>query len=985
MATQKLTQPIMTPLFERRDLPERGRCLVASSSLEKGQLIFCERPLLALQSLDNQQYVKVCHGCKAFVGNADWALQRDQIPESPLITSCRQNCGQVFCSPACERDSWAGFHQHLCTGKCTSMEDPLVQFKQYAAETNEILLLVAEWWVAQHSCSQTQQYAYTDFCMEPWWNVVASDLSHSTDGAREAAVLQQSLKDICETAARLLTKVFQETTDIPPISALDIAQRIGACEQNAMGIRQRNPLCRAVLEDPKLRSQHHQEICQALADTGFIGDDGDDSHSNGDEKEPAAGPQQDIDNDVNESEPNNGIPPQGWEYSEDEIATFFSNLFIDEDGTVRDESTNNATNSTGHQEEDAGGDDNEDQQRNSTGDDLDYVFPPLDGTAMYAIACKMNHSCDPNVVMLYAPSHKWNEPLAVHAVALKNIEAGAELTISYIEIDGSLETRQQALSNYGFQCTCGRCLREKGMGEKKEKSLGTPSDKVNDLFGDEDEDEKESDKMVSNDDDPFGSDEESEDGNAPLDPIPSTSESKSDNGNTLLEKRLDRLDTASNHAMPQISKILLAKVSAFVVQHATQITEALPDGTLAKDLVPQCSLAMVQRDFCMCRILGRELEESLFTLLTKQGSFLSVAERHAYWISGLVASVGFAHVCRFVTAMQYLDKVMILGLLRKDYRQLSDFVSYVEHYAVQKSHGPYSQKSLSTSTVANIPTSEKLQISYQESFAKNQLRTCPEVDSSSSSLSWDEFQQNHVQKGQPLVLRNYATGWSACSHWNTVTNICLDQGHRLVPLELGSMMARKSDRNEDVKMKEQLLSLRQLVEDYLLPSNEHGAWTLDDATASRPPLDIAYLAQHPLLSQIPSLVSSAKLEMKPILCGPDGPTHVYTWLGTGGTRTPLHFDSYDNLFVQVAGAKYIRLYSPQDTPKLYVKKDGSYGLQGNMSELDCEKEDWEAHPLARDLDYYEVVLMPGDALFLPCRWWHYVRSLSTSVSINYWF
>ena len=104
-----------------------------------------------------------------------------------------------------------------------------------------------------------------------------------------------------------------------------------------------------------------------------------------------------------------------------------------------------------------------------------------------------------------------------------------------------------------------------------------------------------------------------------------------------------------------------------------------------------------------------------------------------------------------------------------------------------------------------------------------------------------------------------------------------------------------------------------------------------------------------------------------------------------GTRTPLHFDSYDNLFVQLVGAKYVRLYDTDQTDKLYVSKDGNYGLQGNMSKVNCELEDFDSHPLAKTCQYTEVLLLPGDCLFIPSRHWHYVRSLSTSISINYWF
>ena len=48
------------------------------------------------------------------------------------------------------------------------------------------------------------------------------------------------------------------------------------------------------------------------------------------------------------------------------------------------------------------------------------------------------------------------------------------------------------------------------------------------------------------------------------------------------------------------------------------------------------------------------------------------------------------------------------------------------------------------------------------------------------------------------------------------------------------------------------------------------------------------------------------------------------------------------------------------------------------------KGDVEGGRIAR-LEAHEVILEPGDALYLPSRWWHQVRSLDVSVSFNYWF
>ena len=59
-----------------------------------------------------------------------------------------------------------------------------------------------------------------------------------------------------------------------------------------------------------------------------------------------------------------------------------------------------------------------------------------------------------------------------------------------------------------------------------------------------------------------------------------------------------------------------------------------------------------------------------------------------------------------------------------------------------------------------------------------------------------------------------------------------------------------------------------------------------------------------------------------------------------------------------------------------------------FSPVDAERPDPDTHPDAAGDDtipWKDVVLGPGDMLFIPKGHWHYVRALTTSVSINFWF
>jgi hypothetical protein len=105
------------------------------------------------------------------------------------------------------------------------------------------------------------------------------------------------------------------------------------------------------------------------------------------------------------------------------------------------------------------------------------------------------------------------------------------------------------------------------------------------------------------------------------------------------------------------------------------------------------------------------------------------------------------------------------------------------------------------------------------------------------------------------------------------------------------------------------------------------------------------------------------------------------WLGPAGTVTPLHADYDDNLFVQIWGSKRIFLAPPHHDGFLYPVEANAL-LFG--SPFDPEAPDFERFPLARQAALLELVVEPGDMLYVPAGWYHQVRSLSFSLSSNRW-
>jgi [protein]-arginine 3-hydroxylase / protease len=141
--------------------------------------------------------------------------------------------------------------------------------------------------------------------------------------------------------------------------------------------------------------------------------------------------------------------------------------------------------------------------------------------------------------------------------------------------------------------------------------------------------------------------------------------------------------------------------------------------------------------------------------------------------------------------------------------------------------------------------------------------------------------------------------------------------------------------------------------------------------------------QHHLLHQLPELLPL--LAVPPFTLGRKlSPANV--WLGTRGTVTSLHSDPSDNLLCQVAGFKYFRLYALDQTPRLYATQmRRRHKTAFGTSPVRVEAPDEATYPDFLGAEYTEGILCPGDMLFIPKSHWHYLRSLTTSCSINFWF
>lgn len=143
---------------------------------------------------------------------------------------------------------------------------------------------------------------------------------------------------------------------------------------------------------------------------------------------------------------------------------------------------------------------------------------------------------------------------------------------------------------------------------------------------------------------------------------------------------------------------------------------------------------------------------------------------------------------------------------------------------------------------------------------------------------------------------------------------------------------------------------------------------------------------HYLTSDIDQLGEWAFGDVEPVdelLLPNPSRSSINVWIGQPNVIAHTHYDGYHNFYAQLYGRKKFTLLRPTQWPGLYpypFLHPSHAQAQVNLSRLEDAKE----FPLSSQLEVYEVTLEPGDLLYMPPLWFHYVQSLSVSISVNVW-
>ncbi|CAH0550028.1 unnamed protein product [Brassicogethes aeneus] len=108
--------------------------------------------------------------------------------------------------------------------------------------------------------------------------------------------------------------------------------------------------------------------------------------------------------------------------------------------------------------------------------------------------------------------------------------------------------------------------------------------------------------------------------------------------------------------------------------------------------------------------------------------------------------------------------------------------------------------------------------------------------------------------------------------------------------------------------------------------------------------------------------------------------HSTLWIGSKGAHTPCHKDTYgSNIIFQIFGQKEWIIFPPEENLQQTRIPYEESSIYSKLNFYSPNPKDFKALSRCR-----KITLNPGDVLFLPNKWWHYVENLETSISLNTW-
>lgn len=226
--------------------------------------------------------------------------------------------------------------------------------------------------------------------------------------------------------------------------------------------------------------------------------------------------------------------------------------------------------------------------------------------------------------------------------------------------------------------------------------------------------------------------------------------------------------------------------------------------------------------------------------------------------------------------------------------------------------------------------------------------------------SFDVFIKEYYSKHLPVVLTKGISDWQALEKWNP-EYLLQHCGDKEIEVQFDRDKDPLFERNSGKHKK------RMLMREFISMVNKGGDSNNYYMTANNTKNS---------LNSIESLFDDLGDFGEGYRKQDDINAGTFFWFGPKGTFTPIHHDLTNNMLVQIMGRKKVTLIPAWQVPWLYNDK-------GVFSAADFPDFDDRRHALMKNITPIEVLVGPGDALFIPIGWWHCVDALDVSISISF--
>jgi lysine-specific demethylase 8 len=236
----------------------------------------------------------------------------------------------------------------------------------------------------------------------------------------------------------------------------------------------------------------------------------------------------------------------------------------------------------------------------------------------------------------------------------------------------------------------------------------------------------------------------------------------------------------------------------------------------------------------------------------------------------------------------------------------------------------------------------------------------------------------YYREQSPVVLRGAVANTNAVSEWKSWDYLqrTVDQD-AICHVEIGGNYSASMSDRSDIRFQDFIMYM-QLFEERRGRSLQQGVEAPESG-------ELVYLAQNDVTPElykdfdVPSFCGDANS-----LVGHAGRLYnTMLWVGPYGCVSPMHNDPLDNVLMQFVGVKEAWLFPPDDATALYAGHDGN---QPNTSPINPDATDLVRYPLlAGASSAVHCILGPGDLLYIPKRWFHYIQTIETSISVNAWW